>query len=83
MSFFKKSLEKSRGEASRELSEVDSEEVPEESSSVYWPKAMSKASSFSAIRCFVTSITSCSADSWLEWKGAVVGVLSDRNSARR
>lgn len=80
---YKKSLRDSRGEVSKGLPEVVLEEVPDESSSVYWPKAMSKASSFAAICCFAASITSCSADSWLEWKRAVVGVLSDRNSACR
>jgi hypothetical protein len=73
----------SRGEASKALPEVVLEAVLEESSSVYWPKVMSKASSFAAIRRFAASITSFSADSWLEWKGTVVGVLSDRNNARR
>jgi hypothetical protein len=47
------------------------------------PKALSKAESLAAIRCFAATITSCSVAAAYDWKGMVVGVLSARNSARR
>jgi hypothetical protein len=49
-----------REEAPKEVPDVAFEEVPEESSSVYFPKALSKASSSASIRFLASCIISFS-----------------------
>jgi hypothetical protein len=63
-----------RGEAPKELLEE---------SPVYLLKTISKASSLASIRFSAACMTSCSRVLWVEWKGKVVGALSERNSASR
>lgn len=66
-----------------EFREEAPKELPGESPSVYLLKTISKASSLAAMRFLAARMTSCSGVLWVEWKGTVVGALSERNSASR